>query len=308
MSDYSYLKKCVVPVQFVSAISGIDAMNVRIRDMMEERIQQAANMKRAVSVSNRKTAHMTGIKQEGFYGFCSVLDKTAEGTGVGELSVSYLQDLHRMMLPGEEGGRFRMETGPLGENELLKDTCDHLESMCQSYEMVRRSGNVHPLLLIGAVLADFMRIAPFSVGNMQMADLLARRLLIENGYEAVRYRPCRMRYDMKSLEEAVGRIAKDWEMDGKSSLPFTQYLLEQLKESYLDFEEKLNAVKTEKMTKNDRIEKVILERMAPISKSEICECLPDVSETTVEAKLAMLCREQKIKRLGSKKNSTYVKW
>ncbi len=44
----------------------------------------------------------------------------------------------------------------------------------------------------------------------------------------------------------------------------------------------------------------------PISKSEICEILPDVSVTTVEAVLGKMVKSGDVMKLGQARNTKYV--
>jgi hypothetical protein len=61
------------------------------------------------------------------------------------------------------------------------------------------------------------------------------------------------------------------------------------------------------MNKTNRIEAAVLNSILPISKREICELLPDVSETTVEYVLSKMIRNGKIKRIGSNRNARYIR-
>lgn len=47
--------------------------------------------------------------------------------------------------------------------------------------------------------------------------------------------------------------------------------------------------------------------LTPLSKSEICKILSDVSSTTVEAVLGAMVKEKKIIRIGSARAARYIK-
>jgi len=47
--------------------------------------------------------------------------------------------------------------------------------------------------------------------------------------------------------------------------------------------------------------------LLPISKAEICYILPDVSPTTVEAALAEMVRVGRIEKVGTARNTKYVR-
>ena len=61
-----------------------------------------------------------------------------------------------------------------------------------------------------------------------------------------------------------------------------------------------------KLKKTERIELTVLNSILPISKSEICEHLPDVSPTTVEEVLGKMVKDGLIKKIGSARATKYV--
>jgi hypothetical protein len=61
------------------------------------------------------------------------------------------------------------------------------------------------------------------------------------------------------------------------------------------------------MNKRERIEATVLNSLLPISKQEICYILPDVSPTTVEAALVAMIRNRIVDKVGSGKNTKYIK-
>ena len=66
-------------------------------------------------------------------------------------------------------------------------------------------------------------------------------------------------------------------------------------------------VNGKKITKKSRVEATVLNSLTPISKSEICKILPDVSPTTVEAVLGQMVKSGSIKKIGDGRNSRYLK-
>ena len=62
-----------------------------------------------------------------------------------------------------------------------------------------------------------------------------------------------------------------------------------------------------RITKKARVEATVLNSLTPISKADICQILPDVSPTTVEAVLGAMVKNGSIKRLGLGRNTRYIK-
>lgn len=75
---------------------------------------------------------------------------------------------------------------------------------------------------------------------------------------------------------------------------------------YKELDKRFAVVNGKKVTKKTRIEATVLNSLTPISKAEICEILPDVSPTTVEAVLGEMVRAGAAKRIGAGRASRYI--
>lgn len=58
--------------------------------------------------------------------------------------------------------------------------------------------------------------------------------------------------------------------------------------------------------KTERIEQTVLNSVLPISKSEICDILLDISLTTVEAVLGKMVKTGAVKKIGKARLTKYV--
>ena len=76
---------------------------------------------------------------------------------------------------------------------------------------------------------------------------------------------------------------------------------------YKELDKRFSVVNSGKITKKARIEATILNSLTPLSKSEICNILPDVSPTTVEAVLGAMVKDGRVKLIGKSKASRYLR-
>ena len=76
---------------------------------------------------------------------------------------------------------------------------------------------------------------------------------------------------------------------------------------YKELDKRFAVVHGKKITKTARIEATVLNSLVPISKSDICGILPDVSPTTIEAVLSKMVKEGQIKKTGQSKMTRYIK-
>lgn len=75
---------------------------------------------------------------------------------------------------------------------------------------------------------------------------------------------------------------------------------------YKELEQRFSVINGKRLKKNERIEQTVLNSVLPISRAEICEILPDVSVTTVEAVLGKLVKAEKVRKIGQARSTKYV--
>ena len=76
---------------------------------------------------------------------------------------------------------------------------------------------------------------------------------------------------------------------------------------YKELDKRFAVLNGRKITKKARIEATVLNSLVPISKSEICDILPDVSPTTVEAVLSVMAKNGQVKKIGQARMTRYIK-
>ncbi len=75
----------------------------------------------------------------------------------------------------------------------------------------------------------------------------------------------------------------------------------------MELDKRFAIVNEGKVSKFARIEATVLNSFTPISKKEICEILPDVSPTTIEAILGKMVKSGQIIKIGSARNIRYLR-
>jgi Fic family protein len=199
--------------------------------------------------------------------------------------------------------RIRFEPTPAAE------TAETTEQLILAYMDARDNSAVNRLLLIPCFILDFLCVHPFSDGNGRISRLLSLLLLYKSGFDAGRY---------ISFEEQINRgkagyykALKDssdsWHTGGNSYFPFIENFITTLLMCYKELDKRFSIVNSGKISKRERIEATVLNSLLPISKREVCYILPDVSPTTVEAVIASMLKSGAIIKIGSARNTKYVK-
>lgn len=178
-----------------------------------------------------------------------------------------------------------------------------------AYMEDRSNANINQLLLIPCVILDFLCIHPFRDGNGRMSRLLSLLLLYKNGFDAGKYVSFEEQINNYKVYyyEALRVSSEGWDTNENSYFPFIENFLSMLYMCYKELDKRFAVIHGKKITKKARVEATVLNSLTPISKSEICKILPDVSPTTVEAVLGAMVKRGTVKRLGSSRAARYIK-
>ena len=77
--------------------------------------------------------------------------------------------------------------------------------------------------------------------------------------------------------------------------------------AYREFAERVESVVTEKPSKADRVRDIIRQHTGQITKSEVMEACPDISQVTVQRSLAELLDRGDIIKIGGGRYTKYIR-
>ncbi|MCD8294500.1 MAG: hypothetical protein LUE27_04530 [Clostridia bacterium] len=139
-----------------------------------------------------------------------------------------------------------------------------------------------------------------------MSRLLTNLLLYQSGYDIPEYSsPEDWTYkDRDWYYRALQKSSYGWNETENDYIPFMHNFLATIFMCCKDLSGHFEAIR-EGANKNERIRRFVLGSIIPVSKQEICEALPDVSQTTVEAVLAAMLKEGLIEKTGSTRVARY---
>ena len=189
-----------------------------------------------------------------------------------------------------------------------KETPKAMEQLVLAYMDASNNSNINQLLLIPCVILDFLCIHPFKDGNGRISRLLSLLLLYKNGFDAGKYVSFEEQINNNKgyYYETLRESSAGWNTNENTYVPFIQSFLSTLYMCYKELDKRFNVVNSNKITKKARIEATVLNSLTAISKAEICNVLPDVSPSTVEAVLGTMVREGRIQIIGNGKNTRYI--
>ena len=157
-------------------------------------------------------------------------------------------------------------------------------------------------------ILDFLCIHPFNDGNGRMSRLLTLLLLYRSGYIVGKYISIeKLISDTKeTYYETLQASSYNWHEGTNDYTPFVTYMLGVLVAAYRDFESRIELLTTKGLSKPDRVREIIKNHLGKITKSEIMEKCPDISQITVQRALADLLKSGEIIKLSGGRYTSYT--
>ena len=202
-----------------------------------------------------------------------------------------------------EGNRFvRFQPVPAWE------TPGAIESLCDAFDDAIVRNEADPLLIIPMFILDFLCIHPFNDGNGRMSRLLTLLLLYRAGYIVGKYISIEkvIETSKDTYYEALQSSSQGWHEEENDYAHFVRYMLGVILSAYRDFSSRVKVLTTSGMSKPDRIREIIKETLGKITKSEIMQKCPDISQVTVQRTLNDLVKNGDIIKIGGGRYTSYV--
>ena len=189
---------------------------------------------------------------------------------------------------------------------VSEETWEAIDELCKAYKDAK--GEADPLILMSMFILDFLCIHPFNDGNGRMSRLLTLLLLYQSGFIVGKYVSIEkiIEESKETYYEALQDSSVDWHEDENDYKPFVNYMLGVIVSAYKEFESRVKLVTDPNLSKSDRIREIIKNHIGTITKSELVEMNPDISDTTVQRTLAELLKKNEIKKIGGGRYTKYT--
>jgi len=250
-----------------------------------------------------------------FAGYRDAIDMLMRLDSYEELSVPFVLHLHRLLFKHSDGngGNLKSDQNLIvshesGRREVVftptspEETEFALGELLARYGEAKAEGRTHPLILIGALILDFLAIHPVADGNGRVARLLTTYELLAQGYRVARYVSLEQRiFESKSTYyETLYDSQRNWHEGGHDVWPWITYLARVLATAYDDFEEEVAAAARQTGNKQERVRDYILnEAPARFRRRDVERALPGISLATIRLVLTQLRDAGRIKAEGS---------
>ncbi|MCQ2577157.1 MAG: Fic family protein [Treponema sp.] len=286
-------------------IEGIFTTDKRLKELMSQKSEPR----------NRNEQEISGYRD--------VLSTIHESYDFISPTSNIIQQLHRDLYSYNKngfGGKFKSNDNIIAEtddNGVQKvrfapvpafETEEAMRQMIESFLKAWNSNKTDKLLLIPMFILDFLCIHPFDDGNGRMSRLLTLLLFYRAGFIVGKYISLEMLIESakETYYEALQDCSYGWHESKNLYEPFVKYYLGILIKASNEFESRIEYLSSSKISKPERIKRLIQNTVGKINKKEILEKCPDISTKTVERTLAELVKEGVIEKVGASSATAYV--
>lgn len=183
-----------------------------------------------------------------------------------------------------------------------------IESLCDAYRSALQAQRYDPLLLSVLFVFDFVSIHPFNNGNGRMSRLITVLLLERCGYEAPRYISVEklIEQSKESYYEALAASSQGWETGDNDASPFVRYMLGIVVKAYRELFDRIDG-QFGTASKASSVAAAFDRRLGKVTKSDIRNECPGISDITIERELKRMLDAGEIVKVGAGRGTGYVK-
>ena len=145
-------------------------------------------------------------------------------------------------------------------------------------------------------------------GNGRMSRLLTLLLLYRAGYIVGKYISIEKLIEnaKESYYNCLQISSVKWHENENDYEPFVKYILGVIVAAYRDFSSRVSLLTMNGISKPDRVTEIIKTTLGTITKAEILEKCPDISQVTVQRTLANLVDSGQVTKIGGGRYTKYL--
>lgn len=188
------------------------------------------------------------------------------------------------------------------------ETAAAIEEICAAFDDVLSQSDVDPLLIIPMFIIDFLCIQPLNDGNGRMSRLLTLLLLYRAGYTVGKYISIEkvIENSKNTYYEALQSSSQGWHEEENDYAHFVRYMLGVVLSAYREFSFSVKALTASGVSKPERIREIIKDTLGKITKTEIMQKCPYISQVTVQRTLNDLLKNGDIIKIGGGRYTSYI--
>ncbi len=276
---------------------------------------------RLTKILKDKTRPRDRSEQE-IAGYRDVLSLIHESHDYIQPKPNMILQLHKMLYKygGAEGGEYKFNDNEIQEedekgNKRIRfkpvpawETPDAMDKLCRAFDEAAADPEIDQLIIIPMFILDYLCIHPFSDGNGRMSRLLTLLLLYRTGYIVGKYISIEKAIEQTKTTyyEALEDSSYGWHENENDYGHFVRYMLGIVLGAYREFRDRVQTVVESGSSKTDRVRDIVKNTIGKITKAEILEQCPDISDVTVKRALNDLVSKAEITKIGGGRYTSYI--
>ena len=278
-------------------------------------------------LANIKITKFKTRDEQEVVGYYDTLETVYENYTNIDLTENSIKQLHGTLLKhcdkdGRHRGHYKnlsnkvVANYPDGTQKIIFNTTEPLLVDPQMKDLVKwtkqqlTKQDIHPLIVMGVFIYEFLSIHPFQDSNGRLSRLLTTLLLLKQDYQFVQY---------VSFENLIEQKKKDYYkalMDGQKNRNTKSEQIDKWILFFLDciniliirLEKKYNIYKSKGGYLNDRQKmiKEFIKKKQPVKLNDISNNFNEISANTIKKDLQYLKSENIIESIGQRKGTVYV--
>jgi Fic family protein len=278
-------------------------------------------------LDNMEITKLKTRDQQEVVGYYDVLEIIYESYAEIELSKNYIQQLHQRLLrystkDDRHRGNYKnlsnkvVANYPDGTQKVIFNTTEpHLveNEMIDLIEWTNQQlslNEIHPLVVAGLFIYEFLSIHPFQDGNGRLSRLLTNLLLLKYDYQFIKYVSFEnlIEQKKKSYYEALMDGQKDRYSENERTNGWILFFLNSLETLIQRLEQKYDVFKSKGGYLSERQKKIkeFISKEQPIKLNDLVKAMPEITVHTLKKDLQYMKTEQIIESVGKNRGTVYM--
>ncbi|NVO12057.1 MAG: Fic family protein [Bacteroidales bacterium] len=278
-------------------------------------------------LKNVKITELKTRDEQEVIGYYDVLEIIIENYTNINISKNYIQQLHQNLLKystkdDRHRGSYKnlsnkvVANYPDGTQKVIFNTTEPHLVESEMNDLIEWANNqlesnaLHPLIVTGFFVYEFLSIHPFQDGNGRLSRLLTNLLLLKSNYQFIQYVSFEnlIEQQKKTYYEALMDGQKDRNTEQEKIEKWMLFFLQSLESLIHRLEQKYDVFKSKGGYLNERQKKIrdFIKTNQPIKLADLASSMSDISINTLKKDLQYMKTEQIIESVGKNKGSVYL--
>jgi Fic family protein len=274
----------------------------------------------------KTTSFKTRDEQEVF-GYYEVLNLILDSYDSIDIKENHIHHLHKSLLQASSKdvshrGQYKKLSNkvvanyPSGHQKIIFNTTEPFLVKGEMDHLINwtnenlESEELHPLIITGTFVYEFLSIHPYQDGNGRLSRLLTTLLLLKNDYDFMQYASMEMEIEKqkKAYYNALMNGQKDRGTKQEKIDQWLLFFLSALELAIRKLEDRYSQIKNRKSYLNERQKKLYkyIDANQPVKISDIVSQLQEYTSYTLKKDMRYLSDENLILKMGKGRATIYI--